>query len=71
MENDMFGCENWNMMASHGVKICPSTVEFYDAETHCVHQMKLTVQNLSKKSQHIRFCQPESDVSNSGFISYL
>ena len=59
------------MMASDGVKICPSTVEFYDAETHCVHQMKLMVQNLSKKSQHIRFCQPESDVSNSGFISYL
>ena len=67
----MFGCENSNMMDSHGVKIRPSTVEFYDAETHCVHQMKLSVQNLSKKSQHIRFCQPESDVSNFGVIEIL
>ena len=53
------------------VKICPSVVEFYDAETHCVHQMKLTVQNFSKKSQHIKLCQPESEVSNDFFFSFF
>ena len=46
-----------------GVRIVPPVVEFFDAESDVVHQMTLTVQNLSKSSKSIRFHGPASNVS--------
>lgn len=46
-----------------GVRIVPPVVEFFDAESDVVHQMALTVQNLSKSSKSIRFHGPASNVS--------
>lgn len=44
-----------------GVRIVPPVVEFFDAESDVVHQMTLTVQNLSKSSKSIRFHGPASN----------
>ncbi|XP_057307230.1 cilia and flagella-associated protein 47-like isoform X2 [Hydractinia symbiolongicarpus] len=44
-----------------GVKITPPIVEFIDAESGIVHQMKIDVQNLSKTSKHIRFLAPATN----------
>lgn len=46
-----------------GVRIVPPLVEFFDAETEVVHQMTLTVQNLSKCSRNIRYHGPATSVS--------
>ena len=46
-----------------GVRIVPPVVEFFDAESDVVHQMALTVQNMSKTSKTIRFHGPASNVS--------
>ena len=46
-----------------GVRIIPPVMEFFDAESDVVHQMTLTVQNLSKSSKSIRFHGPASNVS--------
>lgn len=45
-----------------GVRIVPPVVEFFDAETDVLHQMNLTVQNLSKSSKSIRFHGPSTNV---------
>ena len=45
-----------------GVRIIPPVVEFFDAESDVVHQMTLTVQNLSKTSKSLRFHGPASNV---------
>lgn len=44
-----------------GVRIVPPVVEFFDAESDVVHQMTLTVQNLSKTSKSLRFHGPASN----------
>lgn len=46
-----------------GVRIVPPVVEFFDAEADVVHQMALTVQNLSKCSRNIRYHSPATSVS--------
>ena len=53
-----------------GVRIVPPVVEFFDAETDVVHQMTLTVQNLSKSSKVIRFHGPASKVSTLCYLSF-
>lgn len=45
-----------------GVRIVPPVVEFFDAESDVVHQMALTVQNMSKTSKTIRFHGPASNL---------
>ena len=53
-----------------GVRIVPPVVEFFDAESDVVHQMTLTVQNLSKCSKSIRFHGPASNVSSLQALAY-
>ena len=53
-----------------GVRIVPPVVEFFDAETDVVHQMTLTVQNLSKSSKVIRFHGPASKVSTFFYLFF-
>lgn len=45
-----------------GVRIVPPVVEFFDAEVDVLHQMSLTVQNLSKTLKSIRFHGPSTNV---------
>lgn len=47
-----------------GVRVVPPVVEFYDADPDVVHQMSLTVQNLSKCSKSLRFHGPATNVSS-------
>jgi hypothetical protein len=51
-----------------GVRIVPPVVEFFDAETEVLHQMTLTVQNLSKSSRNIRYHGPATTVSTTIII---
>ena len=46
-----------------GAKIIPPVVEFFDAEPHVVHQMKISVQNLDTKSKLIKILGPNTKVS--------
>ncbi|KAK3096977.1 hypothetical protein FSP39_005325 [Pinctada imbricata] len=43
-----------------GVRISPSVVEFYDTEANTVHQLNVTVKNISKGSKSIRFYGPKT-----------
>ena len=50
-------------LLGNGVKISPSIVEFFDVESQVVHQMHISVQNLTKTSKVIRFLPPITNVS--------
>ncbi|XP_052708553.1 cilia and flagella-associated protein 47-like isoform X1 [Crassostrea angulata] len=43
-----------------GVRISPPVVEFYDTEPNNVHQLNVTVSNISKTSKSIRFYGPKT-----------
>lgn len=45
-----------------GVRISPPVVEFYDTEPNNVHQLNVTVKNISKTSKSIRFYGPKTKV---------
>lgn len=45
-----------------GVRISPPVVEFYDTEPNNVHQLNVTVSNISKTSKSIRFYGPKTKV---------
>ena len=51
-----------------GVRISPSVVEFYDTEPNTVHQLNVTVKNISKGSKSIRFYGPKTKVSQGTII---
>lgn len=46
-----------------GVRISPPVVEFYDTEANTVHQLNVTVKNISKSSKNIRYYGPKTKVS--------
>ena len=46
----------------HGARITPQIVEFYDADAEIVHQMNISLQNVSKSSMHIRVIPPVTNV---------
>lgn len=47
-----------------GVRISPPVVEFYDTEPNNVHQLNVTVSNISKTSKSIRFYGPKTKVND-------
>lgn len=47
-----------------GVRISPPVVEFYDTEPNNVHQLNVTVTNISKTSKSIRFYGPKTKVND-------
>lgn len=45
-----------------GIRISPSSVEFYDTVPDTVEQLNVTVYNISKGSKSIRFYAPKTKV---------
>ena len=45
-----------------GIRISPSSVEFFDTVVNTVEQLNVTVKNISKGSKNIRFYAPKTKV---------
>jgi hypothetical protein len=54
-----------------GVRISPPVVEFYDTEPNNVHQLNVTVKNISKTSKSIRFYGPKTKVMLNEYYTQL
>ncbi|XP_071134806.1 cilia- and flagella-associated protein 47-like isoform X3 [Mytilus edulis] len=47
-----------------GVRISPPQLEFFDTDVNTVHELNITVKNISKSSKSIRFYGPKSKFFN-------